>query len=130
MTLRHGPEVIARFGTDEWAAGDAVRVIQEAHFTEFCRFGSAGVVLPRAWQAADAGAVPGAHHALRLRSLRPRELSGKWCVTDVTGKPILPASSEAEANDLIRIVKAYGFDTLATVGNSATANLQFLAKSR
>jgi len=129
VTLRMGNEILAHFGSDEWAARDAVRVIEQARFTEFCRFGGMTFFLVKGKAPT---AVP--FHARSTRfdpaSLRSRELNGKWYAIDASGRPVLPATDEKEAVEIVKIVKAFGFDTVATVGNSPTANLQFLVKSR
>ncbi|CAN5322345.1 hypothetical protein BH11PLA2_BH11PLA2_00780 [soil metagenome] len=126
-----GNEVLANFGTDEWAARDAIRVIQDARFSEFCKLGTSGVTFFLVNGIAPTR-VP--FHARQTKfdpgSLRAKEFNGKWCVMDITGKPLLLAGDEAEANQLLKVMKAFNFDTVAVVGNSPTNNMRFLAKSR
>jgi hypothetical protein len=129
VSLRMGNDVIARFGSDEWGARDAVRAIADAKFTEFCRAGRVTFFL--------VGGKPPAHVPFLAKStrfdpasLRAKEVNAKWCVMDSSGRPLLPADSEKDALEAIKVVKAYGFDTLATLGSSPTNNLQFFAKSR
>lgn len=126
-----GREVLGRFGASEWAARDAVRVVQECRFTEFCRFGTAGVT----FFLADGQAprqVPYFAQGARFNpaGLRVREMAGKWWVYDGGGRALLPAGSADEAGQLVALVKAYGFDQLCQVGTSPRASLKFLAKGR
>jgi hypothetical protein len=127
--LRMGAEILATFGSDEWGARDAVRMIQLERYTEFARVGGATFFLK---DGKPPTSVP--LHAKSLRfdpaSLKTKEQKGIWTIADAGGKQLPAAASEAEANDLIRVVKAFGFDTLATVGNSPTACLHFYVKSR
>lgn len=123
-TLRMNQEVLARFGSDEWAARDAVRMIQQERYTEFCRIGQTTFFLKNGKPPTS---LPFHSKGTRfgIEKLGTRELNGKWSVTDSLGKPVLAASTEEEACDLIRIVKAYGFDTVGYLGG-----LQFLIRSR
>lgn len=129
VSLRMGQEVFAKFGSDEWGARDAVRMIQMERYTEFGRVGCATFFLK---DGKPPTTVP--FHAKGLRfdpaSLKAKEQKGSWLIADASGKPLPPAASEAEANEVIRVVRAFGFDTVATVGNSPTACLHFYVKSR
>jgi len=129
--LASGREVIGRFGGSEWAARDAVRVVQEIGATEFCRFGTAGVTFFLVNGQAPRQA-PFFTQGLRFNpaGLRVREMAGKWWVYDGVGRSLFPAGSPEEAQQLVSLVKAYGFDQLCQVGTSPRATLKFLAKSR
>ena len=54
---------------------------------------------------------------------------GAVLVFDGGGRQLLPAGSAEEAEQLVKLVKAYGFDELCQVGTTSAA-LKFLAKAR
>lgn len=126
-----GPEVIARFGPSEWSARDAAKVIQDGRFSEVCRFGTAGVTFFLVGGQAPTK-VPFFAQGARFdpNGLRVREMAGKWWVYDGGGRQLLPAGSAEEAGQLVKLIKAYGFDQLCQVGTSPQAALKFLAKGR
>jgi hypothetical protein len=131
LSLLHGNEIIAKFGNDDWAARDATRIIRDRQFTEFCKFGTAGVTF-----FLSNGKAP---QNLPLHTLGPRfeptrlqvrELQGKWWLVDQLGRQLLPASSQAEGEQLVKIVQAFGFDQLCHVYSGTKPLLTFLAKGR
>lgn len=129
-TLAHGPDVLAKFGGSEWAARDAVRLIQDARLTEFCRFGTQGVTFFLRNGQTPQG-LPFFAQASRFdpNRLAVRELGGKWWVCEA-GRTLLPAGSADEADTLMKLIRAYGFDQIGQVGTSPTASLRFLAKGK
>lgn len=128
--LAHGSDVIAKFGAGEWQARDALKVVQDGRFTEWCRFGSPGVSFFLAGGKAPTR-VPFATQGrpFSLTDLHVRQFNDKWFVTE-GGRPLYEVSTFAEGDDLIRILRAYGFDRVCHSGNSPRASLTFLAKSR
>ncbi len=129
VSLRMGSDVLARFGSDEWGARDAVRAIQDGRFTEFCRVGSLTFFLVQGKPPVN---VPFLAKSRRFDpgSLRMLQMNQSWVMLDAGGRPLMTAESEKAGNEAIMVIKAFGFDTLATIGSSPTNNLQFLAKSR
>lgn len=128
VTLRQGNEVIASF-EDEWTARDAVRLLEQARYTEFCRYGSATFFLKDGKAPTQ---VPFLARCSRFdaSSLQSKMVFDKLWVVDVTGRKVFPAADENEAKELIKVIRAFGFDTHCQIGTSQTHNLQFLAKTR
>ena len=128
--LAHGTDVFARFGAGEWQARDALKVVRDGHFTEWCRFGTPGVTFfltggqaPTHVPFANVGRFYG------LSDLRVRQIDGKWSVTE-GGRPLFEAASADEGEQLVRLLRHFGFDRVCHSGNSPRASLTFLAKSR
>ncbi len=130
-TIASGTETLAKFGPSEWAARDALRVVQDLRATEFCRFGTAGVSFFLVNGLAPRN-VPFFTKGSRFEpeNLKIRELAGKFWLYDATGRSVLPAGSQEEAEQLISILKTYGFDQVCRVGTSSVATMTFLAKSQ
>ena len=121
-------EDIGRFGPAEWAARDAVRTIQEARFTEFCRAGGVTFFL------CDGRAPTRAPFAAQSRrfdttQLRAAQYGDKWAVTDA-GRHVFDAATQAEAEAVVRVLRHFGFDTVCQVGPSPRTGIVFLAKTR
>lgn len=129
--LASGADVLARFGPSEWAARDAAKLIQQERYTEYCRFGTAGVTF-FLHNGRPPERVPFFAQGQRFdpNGLKVRELSGKWWLFDGTGRPLLPAGSAEEADQLVKLIRGYGFDQVCQVGSSPRASLKFLAKTR
>jgi hypothetical protein len=129
--LANGADVLARFGPSEWAARDAARLIQQERYTEFCRFGTAGVTF-FLHNGRPPERVPFFAQGQRFDpiGLKVRELAGKWWLFDGTGRPLLPAGTAEEADQLLKLIRGYGFDQVCQVGSSPRASLKFLAKAR
>ena len=123
-----GPDVVARFGPAEYLARDAARVIVDGRFTEFCRFGSSGLTFFLVNGKAPTK-VPFAAQGKRfdLTALRTLPVGDKLCVTE-NGRPLFDVSSPEEGEVLIRLLKAYQFDQVCQVGQTARASMVFLAK--
>jgi hypothetical protein len=128
--LAHGSDVLARFGSSQWAATDALKAVQECRFTEFCRFGSAGVTFFLVNGAAPTR-VPFSVQGTSFdpEKVAARATSGRWGVFESGGRMLYPAATKEEAEQLVRIIKGYQFDQLCRVGLSPRASLKFLAKT-
>lgn len=126
-----GTEVLARFGGSEWTARDAARVLKDSRLNEFCKFGTADVTFFLSDGKAPTK-VPFFAQGQRFepRNLTVRELAGRWWVCDGVRRQLLPAGSRAEADLLVKILQAYGFNQLCQVGTSPRTGLRFLAKAR
>jgi hypothetical protein len=126
-----GSEILARFSGNEWAARDAAKVVREGRFNEFCRFGTAGVTFFLVNGQAPTR-VPFFAQTTRFdpQQLQVREIAGKWWLFDTNGRQLLPAGSETEAEQLVKLIQAYGFDQLCQVGTSPAASMKFLGKGR
>jgi hypothetical protein len=131
IVLASGREVLARFGMDDYTARDAVRVVRDARLTEFCKFGTAGVTF-----YLSNGQAP---RNLPLHTLGPRfdpnglrvqEANQKWYVATANNQLLFPAGSRPEAEALVKVVQAFGFDQLCTLGPGGKPAMVVLAKAR
>lgn len=123
-----GPEVLARFGPAEFTARDAARVIADGRFTEFCKAGGQTFFLVNG-RAPTRVPFSAVGRRFDPTALRAAPAGGRWAVTE-SGRQLLDAADQAEAEGLIRLVRHYGFDTLCQVGSPPRAGLAFMAKSR
>lgn len=125
--LAQGPDVLARFGYSEFTARDAQRVVIDARFTEFCRIGGMAFFLV---DGKPPTRVPFNAQGPRFdpARLEAKEANGVWGVYENNGRLLFPAASAADADQIIRVVKAYRFDQLCQVGLSAKASMKFLSK--
>src|SRR5205823_6177525 len=106
--LAHGPDVLAKFGANEWAAQDALRVVKDARFTEFCRVGELTFFLAGGKAPTR---VPFSAQGARFTpaALKVQPADGRWGVYD-TGRLIVPAASKEEGEQMVRVIQAYQFD--------------------
>ena len=132
FVVAHGPEILGRFGASEWTARDALKVIQDGRFTEFCKFGTAGLTFFLVNEKAPKD-VPFSVQGTRFApaSLTVRSINGKWWLCgESSARLLLPAGSQEEGEQLVKLLKAYGFDQLCQIGTSSHTTMQFLAKGR
>jgi len=128
--LAHGPDVLTRFGASEWSARDALKVVQDCRFTEFCRFGTAGVTFFLINGQAPTKvpfSVQGSKFANATLTVRPME--GKYGVFEGGGRMLFPAGTKEEGEQLVKLLQMFQFDQFCQVGLSPRASLKFLAKS-
>ena len=125
--LAHGPDVFAKFGPNEWAAQDALRVVKDGRFTEFCRVGELTFFLVNGKAPTR---VPLSAQGTRFSpaALKVYEINGRWAVCDAA-RVFVSAASKEEAEQVARVIQAYQFDQLCRVGPSPRASLMFLAKT-
>lgn len=128
--VAHGSDVLARVGPTEWIAREALRVVQDGRFTEFCRFGSAGLTFFLVDGKAPTR-IPFSAHGRQydLGALKVQATGTRWRVTE-TGRPLFDVASPEEGEALIRLLRAYHFDQLCHVGPSPRAGMTFLGRSR
>jgi hypothetical protein len=129
FVLAHGPDVLANFGHSEWAARDALKVVKDCRFTEFCTVGPGATFF--LVNGAAPTRVPFSVQGTTFdpQQLKARPVSGRWGVFEAGGRMIFPAATKEEAEQLIRVVQAYQFDQLCRVGLSPRASLKFLART-
>jgi hypothetical protein len=128
--VAHGPDVLGRFGPWEWGARDAVRVVQDGRFTEFCKVGSAGVTFFLANGKAPTK-VPFSAQGRRFNpaDLRAQPIGDRWAVTE-GGRHLFDVGGPEEGEQLIRLLRHFQFDQVCLVGQNPRAGLQFLARAR
>ena len=128
--IAHGPDVLGHFGPWEWTARDAVRAVQDGKFTEFCRFGSAGLTFFLSSGQAPTK-VPFAAQGRRfnLPDLKAQPINDRWAVTE-GGRHLFDVSGPDEGEQLIRLLRHFHFDQVCLLGPTPKAGLQFLAKGR
>jgi hypothetical protein len=129
FVLAHGPDLLARFGQSEWTARDALKVVQDCRFTEFCTVGSGATFF--LVNGAAPTRVPFSVQGTKFdpQQLKARQVNGRWGVFEAGGRMLFSADSKAEAEQLVRVVQAYEFDQLCQIGLSPRASLKFLAKT-
>lgn len=123
-----GPDVLARFGASDWAARDAKKVLQDMRVTEVCAVGGVTFFLSN---GVPPSRVPFSVQGTRFdpHGLKARPAAGRWGVYEATGKELVPATTEQEAEQLVKLIQAFGFDQVCQVGTSPRASLRFLAKA-
>ncbi|HEX4610843.1 MAG TPA: hypothetical protein VH092_21820, partial [Urbifossiella sp.] len=126
--LTAGPEALGRFGSAEYLAREALRVVQEGRFTEFCHAGGQTFFLTNGKAPTR---VPFSALGRRFdpAALRPAQYGNHWAVTE-NGRHLFDAADQAEADGLIRLIRHLGFDTLCQVGTPPRIGMTFFAKSR
>ncbi len=129
FVLVHGSDVIAKFGSNEWSARDAMRIVQEMKVTEFCQVsgqtfflvnGKAPVRVPfsaQGWPFDPTALV-----------VRPSD--GHFGVFEKNGRQVFPAATKADGDALIRTVQAFGFDQTCQIGPTGPNSLKFLGRTR
>lgn len=132
VVLAHGTEILGRFGVNDWVARDALRLIQDCRFTEYCTFGQAGVSFFLVNGRAPTR-VPFFAQGVKFdaKNLKARNTEGnRWGLFEPTGRMIFPAATQQEAEQLLRLIQTYQFDTYCTAGGSSTSpGLRFLAQT-
>jgi hypothetical protein len=128
--LMHGTDVLANFGPSEWTGRDALKLVQDMRFTEFCRFNADvtfflkdGVAPTRVPFAAQASRFD--RDSLKVKS----GSAGKYALYEGNGRQVFACDTEKEAEQLLKVIQQYGFDTTCQVGLGAKTSLKFLAKS-
>jgi hypothetical protein len=129
FVLAHGTDILARFGQSEWAARDALKVVQDCRFTEFCTLGPDVTFF--LVNGAAPTRVPFSVQGTRFDPQRvaARPAAGRWGVFESGGRMLYAAASQEEAEQLVRVIQAFQFDQLCQVGLSPRASLKFLAKT-
>jgi len=128
--LMHGSDVLATFGASEWTGRDALKLVQDMRFTEFCRFNADvtfflvnGQAPTRVSFAAQATRFDRDAVKVKLAS------SGKYGLYEGHGRQKYAGDTEKEADQLLKVIHQYGFDTTCQVGLGAKSSMRFLAKS-
>jgi hypothetical protein len=125
-----GTEVIGRYGPAEWVARDALRTIQDARFTEFCRLGSAGITFFLVNGAAPTRvpfSVQG--RAFDVSALKVQKNGERFAVAE-NGRQLYPCATPEEGETIIRVLKHFGFDQLCHLGPTPRLGVSFLARTR
>jgi hypothetical protein len=139
--LMAGATCIADFGAGERDAREALRVVQNYHFTEFCRIGDSPAGL--AYFLVNGQAPHGVAFGLRSQSFRPevltlRQFGDAWVIC-ADGRTLLRCGTDLDtAKEALRVVQHYRFDTLCWLDRSwdtgfsspDTAALSFLVRTR
>ncbi|MGL6097940.1 MAG: hypothetical protein ACRC7O_19330, partial [Fimbriiglobus sp.] len=125
--LAVGPDVLARFGYSELAARDALRVVADGRYTEFCRVGGLTFFLANGLPPAR---VPFAAQNTRFDPARltVQKSGTEWAVAE-GGRVFWTAASADEAEQMRTVIRAYGFDHTCLVGPPTKSGLRFLAKT-
>ncbi len=128
--LVHGTDVLATFGPSEWSGRDALKLVQDQRFTEFCKFNAEVTFFLINGQPPTR--VPFAVQATRFDrdNLKVKLASGgKYGLYEGQGRLVFACDTEKEAEQLLKVIHQYGFDTSCQMGLGAKSSLRFLAKS-
>lgn len=127
-----GSEVLGRFGPTEWAAREAVRTVQDAKFTEFCRLGGASgmTFFLRDGKPPTRAPFNAQGRAFDPASLKVQQINNKWAVVE-GNKPLFDVGSPQEGAVVVQVLKAYGFDQLAHLSaGGSKGGVAYLVKNR
>jgi hypothetical protein len=126
--LASGTDVLAKFGPSDWSARDALKVVQDCRFTEFCQLGDMTFFLVNG-QAPTR--VPFNVQGQRFdpKAVKTRSTDGRFGVFDGGGRQLFSASSADEAEQIVKIIQGYGFDMTCAVGQNPRTAMKFLAKT-
>jgi hypothetical protein len=129
--LVHGPEILGKFGSNEWFARDALRTLQDMRVTEYCKLDSAGLrfFLVNGKPPTN---VPFNAQGTRFdpKSLTVKTVDKAWGVFEGPGRMVFSANSKQDAEQIVRVVQGFGFEQICQVGGTGTAGIRFLAKVR
>jgi len=128
--LAHGPDILADFGPGELVARDALRVVQQARFTELCRLDSGFTFFLVEGTAPTR--VPFTVQGSRFDANRLRIApsgNNRWLVVDSAGRIFAEGKSPAEAEECLQVIRAYQFDQFCRVGQSPRYSLSFFART-
>jgi hypothetical protein len=126
--LAHGPETIAGFGSDESAARNAEDFVRTNRAAKCAKIGNLTFLIGHDKKPLR---VPFQYQlqSLNPNALQAREISGKWCVADALGKPVLAAPGKEEAEQMAAVMKWFELDTLGRIGGPGKGWI-FAGKSR
>lgn len=130
IVLACGREVLARFAAnDDYIAREALRAVRNARLTELCQFGTAGVTF-----FLSNGQAP---RNLPMHATGPRfDIAGCGpCKSTAAGTSRTPAGDRSsrpareEAESLKAVMRAFGFDQIATFASAGKPGLTVFAKA-
>lgn len=128
--LVHGQDVLANFGPSEWSGRDALKLVQDQRFTEFCRFNAEVTFFLVNGQAPTK--VPFAVQATRFdrEAVKVKSASGgRYGLYEGSGRQLFACDSQKEAEQLLKLLQEHGFDTSCQIGLGTKSSLRFLAKT-
>lgn len=126
--LAFGPNVIGRFGYSEPTARDALRLVRDNYYTEYCKVGEMSFFLVNGQAPKRIPFGVQARHFDPSRA-QAREAQGQWGVYDGPGRMLFSAESEQQAKEMVQLIQTYKFDQTCQVGSSPAASMKFVCKS-
>jgi hypothetical protein len=130
--LMAGRECLADFGSDSWAAREALQAVQHYRFTERCLLGDSAT--PVTYYLVNGQAPHGLRFGMRntpfhADRLKVSQVAGRWMLCE-DSRPILQGGdNEAEAKRTLQAIQKYQFDNVCSVG-ADEKGLRFLARER
>jgi hypothetical protein len=127
-----GAEVLGHFGPTEWAAREAAHTVRDSNFTEFCKLGGTSnlTFFLRDGKAPSRAPLSAQGRAFDPTTLKVQQINGKWAVTE-GNRHLLNVGSPQEGENVVRVLKAYGFDQLAHLSAAGpNGGVTFLVKNR
>jgi len=128
--LAQGTEILCNFGSSEWSAKDALKLVQQQRFSEFCRFNKDVTFF--LVQGAAPTKVPFSVQSSRFdnAALKVRRTTGeKYAIYEGVVRQLFVCDTEKEALQLLEVLQHYGFDNKCQLGLSSANSLHFLAKT-
>jgi hypothetical protein len=131
-SLAAGDFVLARFGSDEAAARQALQVLRHYHFTELCRVGRPAPVF--SYYLVNGQAPRGLTFGLVGQAFQPDKLSvqplgRQWALCEGDKVLVVLGESAADAHQLLAAVQRNRFDRLCRVG-PAPEGMTFFVRVR
>ena len=126
-----GPTVLAKFGLSESTARLALRALQDTRATEVVRVGKAGVPVLLAAGHPVRG-TPIGFTALPVRSARleVKQVGGAWCAVEGDSPLFEFADRKEDADLMVRVMKHFDFDQIATLGQPENGGIRLLVRGR
>jgi len=130
VVLLHGPDVLARFGSSEVEARNALRALQDAHVSELARIGSTGFPLFLANGQAIHGEPLGAiKTSIRADRLRIQKIRDTWWVAE-DNRPLVEAGTRDDAEVMVKVMRFCDVRALCVLGRAETGGLRLLTIGR
>jgi len=129
--VAHSRVILGKFGPNETEARAALRVLQDWRVTEWCRVGTAGVE----FFLVNGRPPHGLSLSVRSTSIDPKliavkDVGGSWTISDGRRNLFDFGSDSDQAQLVLKVMKHFQFDQLATMGHPLRPGMKFLAKSR
>jgi len=128
--VSHGREVIARFGTQERKARDAVNLLQDCRVSEIVIVGSGGFPVYLASGKAPRTALVGTNVTrITAAQLTVKKQSDSTQIMDGR-RAILTFANSPDAELVVKVLQHFEFDQFTVLGDPSKGGLRFFAKSK
>jgi hypothetical protein len=126
-------QVLARFGSRELEARQALRAVQALHLTERCQIGDAAPVLT--FFLSEAEPAHGLFFSAKNQSCHPEGLSLKWigwrwAIWEYDQLLLALGKSQEEAQQVLQILQRYKVDHICQIGTTDPPPVTILVRTR